>query len=250
MELRRINMDRILLSKEREAYNEGEVFLLAKSIALAGLLSPISVISLSHSDRYEIVSGNKRFYACRLLGYKEISALVIKADPFFARTVLKKGNYQDFFQEADTVKEALIKTHLTAEELGNLTAYTTKEILYCLALSNMTELEREIVKSNGINREIACEIALQDDTRKRNILLSETVKKRLNLIEVLKLTEKEKSPLPLKKNARRTVKFRDLRLFDNTVNRAVEMLREAGVEAHIDTDRTAGNTEYKIKIHS
>ncbi|MBQ7897117.1 MAG: ParB N-terminal domain-containing protein [Clostridia bacterium] len=249
MELRKINMDRIILPKSRITYDDGEVFLLAKSIALAGLLSPISVVALSHSDRFEIVSGNKRFYACRLLGFKEISALIIKADTYFARTVLKKGNYRDFFAEADLVKETLIKTHLTAEELGNLTSYTPKEILSCVKLSGMSELEREIVRNNAISREIAYEIALHDDIRKRNFLLSETAKKRLRLSEVLKLTEKEHKSFA-KKNARRTIKFKDLRLFDNTVSRAVEILKEAGVDAQLDTERVAGSTEYKIKIHS
>lgn len=249
MELRKINMDRIILSKNRASYDEGEVFLLAKSIALAGLLSPITVVALSHSDRFEIVSGNKRFFACRLLGFREINAIIIKADPFFARTALKKGNYQDFFIEADTVREALIKTHLTSEELGNLTAYTPKDVLSLLSLANLSDLEREMIRSNNISREIAGEIALCDDIRKRSSLLSETIKKRLKYEELLEIAKKKK-PAPLKKNARRTVKFRDLRLFDNTVNRAVEMLKEAGVDAQLDTERVAGSTEYKIKIHS
>ena len=88
-----------------------------------------------------------------------------------------------------------------------------------------------------------------DDIRKRSSLLSETIKKRLKYEELLEIVKKKK-PAPLKKNARRTVKFRDLRLFDNTVNRAVEMLKEAGVDAQLDTERVAGSTEYKIKIHS
>lgn len=252
MELKKINMDRIILSKNRINYDEGEVFLLAKSIALAGLLSPITVIALSHSDRYEIVLGNRRFYACRLLGFKEIPALIIKADPYFARAVLKKGEYADFFAEADALKETMQKTHLTLEELGNVTSYKEKDILSLLKIAEMSELERETIRKNKINRDITAEIALFDDIKKRNFLISETIKKRLKTSEVSELCKKERADKPLrsKTHARRTVKFRDLRLFDNTVSRAVEILKEAGVKAELDTEKKAGATEYKIKIHS
>ncbi len=250
MELKRINMDRIILSKKKTKYEEGEVFNLAKSIALAGMLSPISVRTLSHSDRYEIIDGNKRFCACRMLGYKEISGLVIKAEPHFARALLIKDKCTDFFKEADTVKEAILKTGMSAEEFSDVTAYSVKEILSLLRISVMSELEREIIRKNFVNKKVAAEIAEFDDCTKRIEILSESIKKRMTLTEIHNLCEREKSGKArlLKQFANRTVKFRDLRLFDNTLSRALGILRDAGVKAELDTEKNADSTEYKIRI--
>lgn len=250
MELKKVNMDRIMLSEKKKIFDEGEVFLLAKSIALTGLLSPISLKALAHSDRFEILSGNKRFYACRLLGFKEIPSLIIKADSYFARVVIKRGDWKDVFLEADAVKEALIKTGLSAEEFATLSGYTQKDILSLLRLSAFSELEREIVRRNDVSVEGASEIAFFDDVRKRTALLSEAVRKRLRKNEIASLCEKErKGKRFLSRDlARRTVKFKDLRLFDNTVNRAVGILTAAGVKTEVNTEKTEGATEYRIKI--
>lgn len=250
MELKKVNMDRILLSKNKIVFDEGEVFLLAKSIALTGLLSPISLISLAHSDRFEIVSGNKRFYACRLLGYKEIPSLIIKAESHFARALLKKGSWRDVFAEADAVKEAMVKTGLSAEEFANYTSYTQKEVLELLKLTSLTELEREMVRKNEVSIKGAIEISSFSDIKKRTWLISEAIKKRLKTNEIAALCDKEKKgkryierPFGEKK-----VKFKDLRLFDNTVNRAVGILKDAGVKTEMNTEKSENTTEYRIKI--
>lgn len=250
MELKRINMDRIILSKKKIKFDEGEVFSLAKSIALAGILSPITVKASEHSDRYEIIEGNKRFCACRMLGYKEIPSIVIRADPYFARALLLKGKSQDIFKEADTVKEAIIKTGVSAEDFAELTTYSVKEILTLLRISIMSELEREIVRKNLINSKIVAEISVFDESKKRVGILSECIRKKMTLSEVHSYCERERAGKVrlLKEFANRTVKFKDLRLFDNTLSRALSVLRDAGVKAELDTEKGEGKTEYKITI--
>ena len=112
MELKKISMNKIILTKGKKVFEEGEVFALAKSIALCGMLSPITVRQIPLSDRYEIIMGNKRFYAYRLLGFKEITALIIKADPSFSRAVLNelkalRVSVKVFFVDCNDVKSVL-----------------------------------------------------------------------------------------------------------------------------------------------
>src|SRR5215471_13324631 len=51
---------------------------LAKSIEQKGLLQPILVRTLD--GYFEIVAGNRRFYACRALGWKKIACHIIELD--------------------------------------------------------------------------------------------------------------------------------------------------------------------------
>ena len=137
MELKKISMNKIILTKGKKVFEEGEVFALAKSIALCGMLSPITVRQIPLSDRYEIIMGNKRFYAYRLLGFKEITALIINADPSFSRAVLKKGDFKDFFEEADTIKGALSDAKLTIEEMASRSGYSEKEIALAIKIADI-----------------------------------------------------------------------------------------------------------------
>lgn len=252
MELKKISMNKIILAKGKKVFEEGEVFALAKSIALCGMLSPITVRQIPLSDRYEIITGNKRFYAYRLLGLKEITALIIKAEASFSRAVLKKGEFRDFFEEADTIRAAIRDANLTPDEMSSRSGYTEKEIALALKIADMTELERETVRINDISYAIVSEIALLEDSRKRTALLSECIKKRLKASEVHSLCEKEKlgGKVLSKSNAQKTLKFRDLRLFDNTLARALSLLKTAGIDAELKTEKGVNATEYKIKIHN
>ena len=250
MQLEKINMNRIILSKSRRDYDDGEVFALAKSIALTGLLSPITVTPVAHSDRFEIVSGNKRFFACRLLGIKELPTLIIRANPYYARATLKKGDYTDYFQEADYIKEALVKTGLSAEEFGDLSGYTQKEVLSAIKISSITHLEKELARENGVSKRIVSEIASFDDAAKRTELLSDVIRKRLREDEAINYINRQKRVVKIKVKPRRKTKLRDLRIFDNTIARALSLLKEAGVTAELNTESNNNTTEYKIKIHN
>ena len=252
MKLKRISMNKIMLSKGKRQFNEGEVFALAKSIALCGMLSPITVRQIPLSDRYEIIMGIKRFYAHRLLGLKDITALIINADPSFSRAVLKKGDFKDVFEKADSIACAIRNAKLTTEEMASRSGYSEKEITSAMKISNMTELERETVRINEIPDSIVSEVAVLEDSRKRTAILSECIRKRLKLSEVNTLCEKERlgGRIISKSTAQRTVKFKDLRLFDNTLSRALSLLKSAGIDAEMKTEEGKDSTEYKIKIHS
>ncbi|MBO5909156.1 MAG: hypothetical protein J6Q67_05180, partial [Clostridia bacterium] len=142
--------------------------------------------------------------------------------------------------------------NLTIEEMSSRSGYTEKEISLALKIANMTELERETVRLNDISYAVVCEIALLDDTKKRTAILSECIKKRLKASEVHALCEKERlgGKVLSKSNAQKTLKFRDLRLFDNTLARALSLLKTAGIDAELKTEKGTNATEYKIKIHN
>ncbi len=56
-----------------------EVQELSKSITEHGLLNPI-VVRIKNDFKYEIVAGNRRYMACKILGYKKIACHVIELD--------------------------------------------------------------------------------------------------------------------------------------------------------------------------
>ena len=247
MEFLYIKMDRLILLKGYEMAQRGEIVTLARSISKHGVLVPITVKRILHTDRFEVISGVKRFYACRMTGEKYIPSYVIDTPQQLARLIIKKGDQKDMFEEAELIRDAMLSEGMNAEELSQASGYTEKEIVSSLRLSKMGEFEREMVRKNGILMESVCEIAAFDDICKRTELLSETVRSRLTPSEVRELCVAELKG----KRARRHPKaprLKDMKLFDNTINRAISLLNSSGIKANVSSGQTEGVVEYKIKI--
>lgn len=249
MEFLNLKMDRLILLKSSEISERGEIVSLARSISKHGILVPITVRKILNTDRYEIVSGVKRFYANRMSGGKYIPAYVVQTPSTISRLIIKRNERQDMFEESEAIRTAMITEGLNAEELADATGYIEKEIIYLLRLSKMGEFERELVRRNRLSREAVCEIAYFDDICVRTELLSEAIKKRMTPAEVKEMCNVIRHGKRLLRG-NRTPKFRDMRLFDNTVSRAISLLKDAGVKADMKSEQANGITEYKIRIEN
>jgi hypothetical protein len=72
------DIDMNLIDAATPAADPHDIELLAQSIASQGLLQPIVVARQPHSNRYRVVAGELRFAACRHLGWRAISAVVVE----------------------------------------------------------------------------------------------------------------------------------------------------------------------------
>lgn len=75
--VQKIPLDKIIPNRlqPRQNFDENSISELAQSIKENGLAQPIIVTKID-SDKYEIVAGERRFRACRMLGWTEIDAIV------------------------------------------------------------------------------------------------------------------------------------------------------------------------------
>ncbi len=245
MEFCKIKLDKLILLKVGERTERGEIVNLARNISKNGLLVPFTVKSIANTDRYEVISGTKRFYACRIAGLTTVPAYVIDLPAPIARVIIRKGERQDLFDEAEEIRSAILNDGMSAEEFAEVSGYTEKEILSYLRLTKLGDFEREMVRRNDISLETASEIAVFDDICRRTELFSQVVHSRLKPSEVHTLCERQSRP-----RANRSPKFRDMRLFDNTITRAIKLLTDAGVKAKMNSERVSGGTEYKIRIEN
>lgn len=251
MEFKNIKLERLILLKNSEQSERGEVIALAKSIAKHGIMVPITVKRILHTDRYEIISGRKRFYASRLAHLSEIPAVVVDQPSMLGRAIIKRSEKQDLFDEADTVRSVMLYEDMTIEDFSDASGYREKDIATMLLLTRLSELERELVRKNAIDRYVAAEIAKIDDVSRRTDLFNTVIQSRLRLPEVIDLCKKERSKKSLhSENARRTPKFKNMSLFENTLSRAVSILKTSGVKADMESKRIQGGTEYRIRIEN
>jgi ParB family transcriptional regulator, chromosome partitioning protein len=105
-----------------------EVEELSKSIIEYGLLNPI-VVRIKNDFKFEIVAGNRRYLACKILGYKKIASHVIELDD--------KGAF-----EISLIENIQRKTLHQIEEAQAFHKYTSE-----YGWGGATELSKKIGKS-------------------------------------------------------------------------------------------------------
>lgn len=124
----------------------GDVDELAESIRKIGLLQPI-VVRINSSGSFEIVAGNRRFNACKKLGWRKITCHVVELDDKTAFEISMIENVQR--QTLNPVEEGLAFRNYVdtfgwggvselAEKLSKSAAYVSKRM-------KLLKLPKEII---------------------------------------------------------------------------------------------------------
>ena len=155
----------------RRDFNEEELQALADSIAVHGILQPLTVRELPQSQYYQIIAGERRWRAARLAGLTEIPALVVEADDRKAMELALIENLQR--QDLNPVEEALgyqsllTDYGLTQEEAAQRVGKSRPAVANALRLLNLETKILEMVKSGALSPGHARAILRVKDPKKQ-----------------------------------------------------------------------------------
>lgn len=147
---------------------------LAESIRKIGLLQPI-VVRINNSGSFEIVAGNRRFNACKKLGWRKITCHVVELDDKTAFEISMIENVQR--QTLNPIEEGLAFRNYVnmygwggvselAEKLSKSAAYVSKR----LKLLEMPKEIIDLISNSEINVSIAEELFSVKDKSKQSKL--------------------------------------------------------------------------------
>lgn len=119
--------------------NDDDMIHLIDSIRENGLISPI-IVRPKPKGRYEMISGHRRLYACRYLGYKTIPGQVLELDRNEATimmvdsnltrtTILPSEKAFAYKMRLDAMKRQGKRTDLTSVPLAQKSGMTSRELL-------------------------------------------------------------------------------------------------------------------------
>lgn len=241
-------------SQPRHVFNEDELAALSRSISENGVLQPITVRRISATE-YELIAGERRLRASVLAGLKKIPCIVIKCSDKESAVFALLENLQrsdlGFFEEARGISKLIRRFGLTQEEAARKLGKSQSTIANKLRLLKLTYEEQEWILNAGLTERHARALLRIDDKDVRREALSKIISDKLNtqqtdsLVSIMLKTLEQ--PVIRQKGISKVV-IKDVRIFVNTINKAIDTMRLAGIDAQSNKTDCENFIEYTIRI--
>jgi len=238
---------------------------LSKSIVRQGLLQPIVVRAKADTNHFEIVSGNRRYEACKALGWRKIVCHVLELDDRNAFEVTLIENIQR--ENLDPIEEARV-FKIYVEEYGwggisDLASRLGKSASYVDKRIKLLDSPAEIIESlsnHSISPSIVEELSPINDQKVVSDLVEMINKKGLSSRKVRKLVKEYK-----KESSQEVYNFHDAedkivdidRKVQNSFDKSIVALRIAASRVAAIVESMEDNwiiyeilMQHKMMLHS
>lgn len=236
-------------NQPRHQWKEEELESLSQSIRTSGVLQPITVRRIENGW-YELIAGERRLRASKKAGLTEIPALVLlcTAEESAVYALIENIQRQDlgFFEEAEAFLQISRQQKVTQEELAHRLGKSQAYVANKLRLLKLEIEERTVIQDAHLTERHARALLRIEDSDERKKVLHTIVQKQLTVRETEELVERALAPKKAKQKTRGIVK--DVRLFLNTVNRAIDVMKQSGIRAQTDKRETEQYFEYIVRI--
>ncbi len=237
-------------NQPRKRFDFDELEGLAQSIRQNGIIQPIAV-RVNEKGQYELISGERRLRASRLVGITRIPCIIMEANDSKSALFALIENIQrtdlSFFEEAVAIDKLINEYGMSRDEVCKKLGKAPPTVSNKLRLLRLPEeIRLKIIQENLTERHARALLRLNNLSQIQRAL-SIISEKRLNVEESEKLIDqimnndgrRRQPPVKL---------FKDVRIFVNTLNHAVDTMRRAGIEADSAKSETDEYIEYIVRI--
>lgn len=236
-------------NQPRKFFDETALDELASSIREYGVIQPITVRRAG--TEYEIIAGERRFRACSRLGLETIPAIIIHADDGKSAILALLENLQRedlcFFEVAEGYQNLIREQGMTQEELAQKIGKSQSTIANKIRLLKLPPSVKAMIREYGLTERHARALLHLNDSEQQSAAVKTIYEKHLNVQQAEALVKSMLKQKPHKPNIRFAA-FRDIRVFTNTVKRAVDVMRQSGVDADMKKQDFDWGYEYVIQV--
>ncbi len=248
--IRRLNLDWIdpNPAQPRRSFSRESIEELAESIRINGLLVPVSVRRVG--DRYQLIAGERRLMAFRLLGESQIPAIVEQADDRRSASLAIIENMQrqqlNFYEEARAIASLIETNGLTQKQAAEQLGLSQPAVANKLRLLRLPEpAALLLIEAGATERHARALLPLEGKALLRAV--HQVAEQRLTVAQTERLAASLLQEKPSRRGGRLVV-LKDFRLFTNSIDRAVGLLRQAGVGARAEKSEDGETITYTITI--
>ena len=236
----------------RQTFDDEGLRELASSIRRHGILQPLTVRPAA-GGKWELVAGERRLRAAKLAGLERVPCIRREADDRDAALLALVENLQrrdlHYLEEAAAIASHIRQTGITQEEAAAQLGRSPSALANKLRLLRLSPACRELLVQNGLTeRHARCLLRLEDE-EERLAALRHIAGKQLNVAQTEQYIEQRLTQLQsIPPKRRRTFILKDVRLFLNSLDRGLRMVREAGVDARTERQETEDAILLTIRI--
>lgn len=174
-------------AQPRECFDVTAITKLADSIRKYGLLQPLSIRKPPNAQHYELVAGERRLRACKMLGMEHVPCIIINAtDEISAELALIENIIREdlnMFEEAQAFSILSTKYGMTQEEIALKMSLSQSAVANKLRLLKLTSKEQQLILSSSLTERHARALLRIADQSQRVQALNHIISHKLNVTE-------------------------------------------------------------------
>ncbi|NBJ90663.1 ParB/RepB/Spo0J family partition protein [Acutalibacter sp. 1XD8-36] len=237
-------------SQPRKIFQEDELRSLAQSITENGLLQPVTV--RKENGVFYLIAGERRLRACKLAGLKEIPAIISDCEPEDSAVLALLENVQrrdlHMFEQANAIVNLLREWQITQEEAARRLGMSQSYLANKVRLLKLSSDEQSEIIKHKLSERHARALLRIDNIELRQKVLQTVITRGLNVANTEELIADSLKPREPIRKGRRTFVAKDIRLFINTIDHAVDAMKTAGIQAQTEKKETEEYIECVVRI--
>ena len=252
-EIIRIPTEKLLPNpyQPRKQFKTEELLSLADSIKENGVLQPLLARRIKNSDYFEIIAGERRLRASILANQQTVPCLVVDCDYKESAIFSILENIQradlSFFEEAQAIAHMQSHFNLTQEQIAKRLGKSQSALSNKLRILKLPIDIRYTIEKESLTERHARALLKCTSEKQMWMVLNAIKDRKLNVEQTEAYIDSlvNKKPKP-RKNVVKI--FKDVRIFVNTVSKAINTMIEAGIPAESNKTETDDYIEFYVKI--
>lgn len=235
----------------RRRFDETALRELADSIRAYGILQPLTVRRAE--EGYQLIAGERRMRAAAMAGLREVPCLVAQVDEQDAGMLALIENLQrrdlDCFEEAAAIARLISRYGLSQEQAAEKLGKSQSAVANKLRLLRLPPSVVELLGQGDLSERHARALLRLADEEEQIAAAKTIIQRHMNVAQAEEYIESLLREIQATPPRRRpTFILKDVRLFLNSLDRSLTLMRSAGVEAGCSRQDTEDEILLTIRI--
>ena len=237
----------------RKQFDDKALEELSQSIRSYGILNPLIV--RCRGGKYELVAGERRLRAAKLAGLQEVPCILLDVNMEDASLIALIENLQrrdlDFIEEAVGLSRLIGMFGMSQEEAARRIGKSQSAVANKLRLLKLPRDVLEKLRSYGLSERHGRALLRLTDPNAQRMALEYIAANQLTVaateeyIEALLSAPVDESDRP---EPKRTLILKDVRVFLNSLNRSLDLMKQGGIDAGVKRVETEDSLILTISI--
>jgi ParB-like partition proteins len=238
----------------RKLFDEKALEELSQSIKNYGILNPLTV--RCRGGKYELVAGERRLRAAKLAGLQEVPCILLDVNMEDASLIALIENLQrrdlDYIEEAVGLSRLIRMFGMSQEEAAKRIGKSQSAVANKLRLLKLPRDVLENLRSYGLSERHGRALLRLSEPNAQRLALEYIAANNLTVAaaeEYIETLLKESTVEEMEKpEPRRALILKDVRIFLNSLNRSLDLMKQGGIDAGVRREETEDSLILTISI--